>query len=232
VVLPSALTLAMLGLYYSGIAPLQAIVAPILPGLHSFSWREFGALEHIQTLMLLAIVILLADAVIRLREPSLKWASALLCAAFVFVFLEEVDYGFHIYELLTGSNQSLSPDNWNRNLHNRSTELGTEYEFFMKSSGDLALLLAFVIAPFMLRNARNATIRLLRPSRWMAATVVVMAVFSVVAHALEDAGLGVIDGVPGPLTRNASEFRELNMYYMFLLYFFELRERVGSARKS
>ena len=226
--LPTALSLLMLGLYFSGIESLQSVVAPTLPGLHKFTWREFGALEQMQHLMLLAMVALSADTLFRTEERLLRIGCGLICAVFIFVFLEEVDYGTNFYEYVTGDNQPLSSENWNRNLHNRYTETGTEFEYFMKSASDAVLVLAFVIAPFLLRGSRNKTIRLLRPTRWMAATVLLMAAFSVIAHALEDAGLGVIDGASGHLASNVSEFRESNIYYLFLLYIYELRLRVLS----
>lgn len=63
----------------------------------------------------------------------------------------------------------------------------------------------------------------------MIPTVMLTVLLSWLAHALDDAGLAVIDGVPGNLEKNISEFRELNIYYLFLLYAAELRGRLTGA---
>ena len=55
---------------------------------------------------------------------------------------------------------------------------------------------------------------------------VLMVVLSRVAHLLDDTGLSHINGSPGNLENNILEFRELNIYYIFLLYFAELNWRL------
>ncbi len=83
-----------------------------------------------------------------------------------------------------------------------------------------------MLAPLLLSSVRNAFIRLLLPSRWMIATVVLIVLLSFLAHTLEDAGYAMIGGAQGNLYKNVSEFRELNMYYLFLLYVAILNERL------
>lgn len=57
---PAALSLLLIGMYFSGIAWLQSVVAPTVPGMQAYSWREFGILEWPQNLLLLGILYQLA----------------------------------------------------------------------------------------------------------------------------------------------------------------------------
>lgn len=224
-VIPAVVSLGLMALYFSGIESLQSFVAPSIEGLHPFSQREFGALEMMQNLVLLSIVFLLVDALLRAPALYLKLVFTVLCVVFIFLFLEEIDYGAHWVELLTGQPQPHSPHAWDRNIHNRSTASGVQYGSYMIGAAKFFVALVFFAGPFLLRRSGRAAVRLLRPSRWMAATVLLMVVLSLLAHELDQAGLSIIDGSPGNLEYNISEFRELNLYYLFLLYFADLRHR-------
>lgn len=225
--LPAALSLALMGLYFSGSTALQAVVAPTIEGLHPFSWREFGALEMLQNAVLLAIIVLLADVARRAGPALLRSILLVAASGFVFVLLEEIDYGRHWYEYATGEVGSLSAENWNRNLHNRVAGTGEQYSTYMRFASSVFVGLAFVLAPLFLQGSRHPLVRLLLPSRWMVTTVVLMVLLSNLAHALDDAGYAVIGGVPGNLEQNISEFRELVLYYLFGLYCLELNGRLS-----
>ena len=97
---------------------------------------------------------------------------------------------------------------------------------YLKLISNIGLLTGFVLAPLLLSSSRNPIMRLLVPSRWMIATVVLIVLLSVLAHYLDDAGHSMIAGKPGNLDKNISEFRELNMYYLLLLYLAILHERI------
>ena len=102
----------------------------------------------------------------------------------------------------------------------------------MKSVATATLVFVFLVAPFLLNRSRFRLIRLFTPSRWAAATVLLIAVLSRMAHMLDGAGLAQINGVPGNLQHNISEFRELNMYYLFLIYFAELGRRLRRPEET
>lgn len=224
-VIPAFVSLGLMALYFSGIETLQSIVAPSIEGLPTFSRREFGALEMMQNLVLLTIIYLLLDAAVRLRGSCVKAGCVVLLVLFTFLFLEEIDYGAHLVGLLTEQKQALSPDTWVRNVHNRLTEDGVQYGSYMKAASKFIVVVLFLAAPFLFRRSERVAVRLLRPSRWMAATVLLMFVLSVLAHQLDQAGLSGINGIRGNLEYNISEFRELNLYYLFLLYIVDLRYR-------
>ena len=228
VLLPAAVSLALMGLYFSGIGALQAIIVPKIPGLQPYSWREFGALEMLQNLVLLALIVLLIRSLRQARANALRAGLVVALAVTAFVLLEEIDYGLHFSEWLSGSTGSLAPQGWNRNLHNRVTEDGVQYGSYMKLAANLAVVAALFIFPLLPPGRLPAIARALQPSRWIIATVLLMVFMSWLAHTLDDAGLASVGGVPGPLEHNISEFRELNLYYLFLLYFTEITARAQS----
>lgn len=232
VVLPGVLSLLLMAMYFSGNAWLQNIVAPTMDSMPLFSAREFGALELLQNFFLLCIVFYSIRCFLAAREGLVKLVALLLIFISVFTFLEEIDYGAHFIEYFTGEHGSLAQETWNRNWHNKTNASGVQNVSYVKLAANIGLLSGFVLAPLLLSSVRNPTIRLLLPSRWMIATVVLIVLLSLLAHNLDDAGYSVIGEIPGNLHKNISEFRELNMYYLFLLYVATLHERLIHRHNS
>jgi hypothetical protein len=226
VLLPGGLSLLLMAMYFSGNACLQNIVAPAIENLPLFSAREFGALEILQNILLLCIIFYSARCALAAREAGVRLVVALLVLLSAFTFLEEIDYGAHFIEYFTGDYGSLGQEAWSRNWHNKTSASGVQNVSYLKLAAKIGLLAGFVLAPLLLSSVRNPFVRLLLPSRWMIATVVLIVLLSSLAHALEDAGFAMIGDLPGNLYKNVSEFRELNMYYLFLLYVAMLRERL------
>lgn len=228
--IPAALSLLLMGLYFSGSSMAQAIVSPKVEGLAFLSWREFGALEMLQNVVLILIAVCLARSVGLTQWRWQKPLFALMTLLVVFLLLEETDYGLHFYEYFTGSTVESETGEWNRNLHNLEAREGVQWTGYLKDLAKGILVLGFVAAPLVFRKSENTFIRLFTPSRWCIATVLLLVLLSRLAHFLEGAGLSVIDGQPGSLEHNISEFRELNMYYLGLLYFAELSDRLKKGR--
>ncbi|MCW8926023.1 MAG: hypothetical protein OQJ84_07190 [Xanthomonadales bacterium] len=231
VVLPGVLSLLLMGMYFSGNAWLQNIVAPRMDSMPLFSAREFGALELLQNFFLLCVVLYSIRCFLVARERLVKLVALLLIFVSVFTFLEEIDYGAHFVEYFTGEHGSLAQETWDRNWHNKINASGVQNVSYVKLAANIGLLSGFVLAPLLLSSVRNRTIRLLVPSRWMIATVVLILLLGFLAHYLDDAGHSMIGGNPGILHKNISEFRELNMYYVFLLYVAILHERIIARQK-
>jgi hypothetical protein len=232
VVLPAVMSLLLIAMYFSGNAYLQQLVAPKFANMPLFSAREFGILEILQNILLLGIVFYATRCVVAAGDWWVKLAALLLVVVSVFTFLEEIDYGIHVVEYITGDYGSLEQENWSRNWHNRTGADGVQNVSHVKLAANLGLLSGFVIAPLLLSSVRNRTIRMLLPLRWTIATVALIALLSVLAHYLDDAGYAVIGGEPGNLHKNISEFREMNMYYLMLVYVAVLHERVISNRSA
>lgn len=229
--LPGLVSLALLAMYFSGNPYLQNIVAPTMDNMPLFSAREFGALEMLQNFLLLCIVYYSVRSFMAAGDLWIKMVALFLIFVSVFTFLEEIDYGAPFIEYFTGQHGSLSPETWSRNWHNKTGPTGVQNVSYLKLATDIGLLFGFVLAPLLLSSVRNPTIRILVPSRWMISTVILVVLLSMLAHRLDDAGYGMIGKTPGNLYKNVSEFRELNMYYLFLLYTAILHERLV-ARKN
>ena len=231
VVLPGVLSLLLMAMYFSGNAYLQKIVAPSMDKVPLFSSREFGALEILQNFFLLCIVFYSARCVMAAGNIWIRLLATFLLLISLFTFLEEIDYGAHFIEYFTGEYGSLAQETWDRNWHNKTGPGGVQNVSYLKLATNITMLAGFVLAPLLLSSVRNRTIRLLVPSRWMISTVVLIVMLSLLAHGLDDAGYAMIGDRPGNLHKNISEFRELNMYYLFLLYVATLNERL-IARQS
>ena len=226
VVLPAAISLLLMAMYFSGNATLQNIVAPDMENMPLFSAREFGALEMLQNFFLLCIGFYSIRCFMATGDSWVRLVTLLLFFISVFVFLEEIDYGAPFIEYFTGVHGSLAAETWDRNWHNKTSASGVQNVSYLKLMSNIGLLAGFVLAPLLLSSVRNRTLKLLVPSRWMIATVVLIVLLRFLAHYLDDAGYSMIAGNPGNLDKNISEFRELNMYYIFLLYTALLHERI------
>ena len=135
-----------IALYFSGNTALQQIIAPTLDTLRPSQWREFGLLEIVQTGVLIAIIWILFVTAIRRTHIAEKVVLFIGTAAFIFLFLEEIDYGLHFYELLTGKHSSVVSRNW----HNQ-WKGDVENATILKRLNDAAIILWFVLLPALAR---------------------------------------------------------------------------------
>ena len=211
--IPAAVSLVLIGFYFSGVALLQHIVSPNLDLPNPDAPREFGLLENLQNLYLIAMVVIAAIAAKRRSGwARLAFVGIALCVSFV--FLEEIDYGLHYYEILSGAS-SYDPEQV-RNIHN----IGDTTKH-IKRIADAFLILFFGLMPLVLRKTTHPLIRSVLPSPYSVLTLVVMLVMRSLAHGLQDAGFGD----PGSIEKNISEFRELNIYYLAMIYLLDVARR-------
>lgn len=226
VLVPGSLTLALIGMYFSGLGWLQAIVAPSIQGVEPFSQREFGALEMAQNVVLVLILYCEVRCYQAARSAAERALILLLMAATFFQFVEEIDYGAHFVELLSGVNLSAGSGTWERNIHNLPLADGTQVASLLKLAATLVIAVGFVLAPLLRSRVRHRGLRKWIPSTWCIATVAIMFATARLAHWLDDLGFGIIDGEQGNLYLNISEFRELNLYLLILLYVLSLFQRL------
>lgn len=226
VVLPVFMSLAIMALYFSGNVYLQNLVAPSMDSMPLYSSREFGVLEILQDVLLLFIIVYSVRCFLVSTNTWIRLVAISLLVVSVFTFLEEIDYGMHFVEYVTGEHGSLAQETWNRNWHNKLNAKGVQNVSYIKLAINIGVLVGFVLAPLLLSKVQNPTIRLLLPSKWMISTVFLIVLLSLLAHSLDRAGFATIDQKLGNLDYNISEFRELNMYYLLLLYVAILYERL------
>jgi len=205
--LPAVVAVALVGMYFSGLRPLQALVAPR-------GQREFGLLENLQNLALLGIALRAWRGAGREGSARAKHAARLLALFALFVLMEELDWGDHYYAAWSG--RQILPGE-KLNLHNRGDVTG-----WSKRIVDLSMFLGCVVAP-ALGSRLPERLRPWVPSGYSFWTLLVGVVAGWAAHTLEDAGWPTNRA----LRSNISEFRELFVYWLAWLYLGEIARRRG-----
>lgn len=206
-IFPTLIVAALMVMYFSGIDWLRQAVAPRVN-------REFGLLENIQHVILLAILVMAIRSALSSTARLRKGLFIVISVVTSWMFLEEVDYGLHWWELIVGT---LPEDRAViRNLHNIG---GTTQD--IKFVGNTIMIMLFVILPFVGRKSDWKWWRFFRPSRYLAMTAVVTFCLARLAHYLADQGFYP----DGPINSNISEFREVMVYYVWLVYFCVLARR-------
>lgn len=206
-VLPTAVILTYVLMYFSGNPALQSLIAP------AFN-RELGLLESTQHLLLVALVVMTVRGWRGAEAPMEKLGYGLATALAIFQLLEELNYGYHYLHAL-GLIADTGDVRWN--VHNRG--LSTP----MKSAGDLVLFLYFFLFPLVTRSSWPGWLRFLAPPRLLAVTVLCSVAVSKFGHHLND-NATLSNHV---LENGVSEFREAFIYYAVLVY---VRELVANRR--
>ncbi len=218
VLLPLGVSAGLIFGYFSGVEWLQNLVAP--------GWnREFGLLESLQHLLLLGCVVLAALLARGERRGIWRIGFALVALGSLFVFLEELDYGLHYYEALAGVPEAERASV--RGLHNLRTSGGSEIATLIKRASDAAMILLFVLLPFIGPRLRLGSLGALIPRRPFALLMIVALCISNFAHYLDDAGWPHNSSLGSAM----GEFRELLVYYVAFLYLAGLR-RPGRSQGS
>ena len=237
--IPAAATAMLAGMYFSDNLVAQRLVAPKLPPLSYHSWREFGLLENAQAALLLVSFVALLAGAKRATEKLPRAAFIFAAAAALFIFMEEIDYGTHWVRYAASETpiewfRPVPASEWNPlvetqadgatfTVHNH--HLTTEF----KIAGDTALVLLFVVLPFVAPRLRNRYVRYLAPDRYSILTVAAMLAASETVHHVGHAAKtafrqALAAGLEparelGSLVHNLSEFREFNVYYLYAVYF-------------
>ncbi len=207
-VIPLLLSALFIAGYYFGNLRIQEVIAPRMN-------REYGLLENLQNLFLLAMIALTAYGLYRKRLLFEKILLVMVLLGGIFLLLEEVDYGRLHYRYLIGNPvEDRGKDrNTDLNLHNR----GNLNQVF-KHTLDFGMIAFFVLFPLATGKSRHRMVRYLRPDPWFIITMVITLLASRTAKAFSGMGLGG----DGGLQSNTAEFRELLVYYIFLVYIWEL----------
>ena len=219
VVIPASVMALLIGLYFSGVHSLQQIVAPTIAGLSPNSWREFGLLELLQNFCLLSVIGILSLAAYNKKGTVDGLLFFLGVLVFIFLLLEEIDYGIHFYEFFVGQESEVTIRNW----HNQKTD-GEQNVKRFKKLVDGVMFLVFIVLPLVKNKIPIPFIRNIAPSRWFIAGFAAIILAAKIAHLLDDQGMGIIQGTEGNLSGNISEFRELGTYYFYVLYALALRK--------
>ena len=214
---PALFNVILIGLYFSVIESFQQLIAPTIEGLSSNVWREFGLLEQLQNIFLLAVIVILSLSAINNKNTLDRLCLLGGVLFFVFLLLEEIDYGLHFYEFFIGDDTGIEVRNW----HNQRTD-GEQNVKKSKQLMDVLMFMLFIVLPLIKNKISIQFIRNITPSRWFIAGFALAIILAKIAHSLDDQGMAVINSTEGNLTGNISEFRELSNYYFFMLYALQL----------
>jgi hypothetical protein len=211
-IVPSIITLSCILIFYFNWFELSEFIAPSIN-------REFGLVENIQNFLLI-LIFLTALKGFRTRNTKIeKYAYVLIMAATGFMFLEEIDYGLHYYDHLTGKSQVTKVvvfDNEVRNLHNN----GKLILNLFKLAAYIVIALFFAALPLLPEKlkTKNRWLNFLSPSRYIVGTAICLLLLNQIARYLYKN----YDYANHSLDSNVSEFEEIMTYYIIFLYLREL----------
>lgn len=210
-VVPLGLSSILMGMYFSGNEGLQQVISPRIPPMNPASMRELGLLENLQNLLLLIMIVTAVVGYRKQTEVLQKGVMVFVASFAVFILLEEIDYGLHYYEYAKKIPWKDSATR--RNLHN----VGDTTQI-VKQTVDVGMAILFVVVPLAFAKSKNSLLRFFSPDRYSILTIIVMVLVRTIAHELRDRGFGT----QGTIDKNLSEFRELIIYYVFMLYLFTI----------
>ena len=223
-----------IGFYFSGIPLLQQIIAPTInkPNFNFQQMREFGLLEITQNILLLSIIVILLKSAIKVPDMMIKAFFGIGVAAFVFLFLEELDYGLHIYKYFSGEFSEKQYFSW----HNQWDD-GVENATKLKRANDAVNGLWFFVIPLLFKWAKSEKITSIFfykiiPTIWFPMGMLIAFICSKGAHQLDELGLAVINGINGNLQGTLAEFRETSIYYLYFLYAIHLSVNLTEQKEK
>jgi|GEM_PF-527701 hypothetical protein len=194
--------------YFSGPGWIQDLIAPPIN-------REFGLLENIQNILLVSILLTCFVLFIKENRSLVKTIFLVCVLGSTFMLLEEIDYGYHYINYVNGI--ATGDDPVVHNLHNQEKHVNNN---LMKICY-IFLGLFFVIFPYLERDKLPAWLQRLVPSPRLQFSVFVLLLISRFPFLLNKGNFTT----NGALYDNLTEFEEVSIYYLFLLYFIELYKK-------
>ena len=191
-------------LNYSGIRGFTELISPDVN-------REFGLLENLQ-LLLIATTFIYAVKAIRLKKFWFeKLAYVVLSLFFVVLFLEEIDYGIHYYEyFVKGVTEDKSIV---RNFHNQG-----DNNYYLRQASYVVMVLLFVVLPFFRNKIKNNLLHHFVASSMIIYSFLVYLFIGQLSRWMPKLGMPVNESLRG----NHQEFEELVLYFIILLYVYEI----------
>lgn len=202
--LPTLVVSTFVAFYFSGNQYLELLIAPYN--------REYGLMENTQHLLILCIGVSAILGYRRATHAVERWGFAGIAVLSFLVFGEEISWGYHYVHSLTGIR--MFPVESVHNIGDNTDRI--------KLAVDTGLVLMFVFLPLYSLRSRSAWVNYLAPAPLSIMTVICAVLVSKGAHYLNDVLRLNPDGY---IRSNISEFRETFIYYLALLYVYELALR-------
>ena len=201
---PLLISVVLMFMYFFGPEWLQEMAAP------AFN-REFGLLENFQNVFLL-LASLISFRIFMVRKKNyVKWIWLLVSFGALFIFLEEIDYGYHyiIYAQHGATAVATNP----HNIHNKGNTNNDLRMFFYG-----VILVFIIILPYLPWKKIPALFRHFVGAKKLQFTVLTMLIVSYLAGVFNN--LSVNNNLS--LKGNISEFEELALYYLLFAYIYKL----------
>ena len=208
-ILPILVSWTLAFIYFAGSRWMQDLVA------HSYN-REFGLLENLENLLLLLIIIISFTLLRRSVNGTMKIIYVLCLLASLFMLLEEIDYGFHYWNYFNGIHPQDDPV-----IHNIHNQGKNTIKILMWICYAI-ILLFIIIMPHVKKDRLPEWIVNFIPSIKLHFTVLAIPLISRMPHILNNMNFETNQS----LYHNLSEFEELAIYYIFFLFFYEMKSRL------
>ena len=206
---PFTVTLAFLLMFCFGGGWMTEVVSPAIN-------REFGIMENLATIVVGIMVYYSFKCFKVAKEPLAKGVFIFAVFISLFLFLEELDYGLHFYELWKG----ISPNEKivDRNFHNQDLSMLSKMKTFIY----IFIAIAFVLIPLIGEKPFPKFYKQFIASPKLIFTALSLEATSLLSYhfvyTLNRHGNYSLDG-------NTTEFGECIIYYILLLYLTELFEK-------
>lgn len=226
VLIPAVFTLLLIGMYFSGSVMLQSFVAgsPLDPDPDMS--RELHALGLLQVVFLLCAAFFSLRSLVAARGFGLRFFSLLVVVLVVSTLAGETDYGRHLGALFSGQAELTPREAWEQSWRARGGATTEKIDGALLLGIQLGVLALFALLPPLINGSRNPNLALISPTWWASICAVLAIVLWRLAAGLNGAGHAVLDGEAGNLDRYISEFLELDLYYLAMLYCAILNERL------
>lgn len=213
-ILPSAITLTCIFIFFFDLFGLSKVIAP------EFN-REFGVVENLQLILLLIVSVIAYKGIRSSTNKNARRVFRVIAAMSVFMFLEEIDYGLHYIDYINlpaeqvTSTMLIDYDTEIRNLHNNG-----KGQNISKLIAYSLVIICFVIVPLIPGKVKNRypVIKYLSPSLFIVSTAISILIINNIALYLYQNYEYTNQALKG----NVSEFEEIMIYYIFLVYIGEL----------
>lgn len=215
-ILPVLVVLPCILIYFFDFNGLARYIAPAIN-------REFGIIENLQLALLVGIFIFSIKGIRRKKGKIEKYAWSILAFAAALCFFEEIDYGLHYFEYAQGKTKEqvdyqIVVQHQVRNFHNIG-HMNSYIKFLVYA----CTIILFVILPLLPEKTMNKYkwVKFFAPSRYIIGTAIVMFFLNQTAQYLNT----IFYSQNLALAGNTSEFEEIMIYYIFLLYTREMARK-------
>jgi hypothetical protein len=205
--LPMIVLVPSILFYFSGVRWMVEIICPSAN-------REYGLIENLQLLIILYMAIISAIAVKKKDVLFEKIGFGLLSLFALFVLFEEMDWGAHFAEAISGKRSSFFSDLTGvTNIHNQDDNAK-----WFKRPVYLLMASLFIIFPLLRHRFVNPFLQYLTPKRMIIGTVIIAILSDLIPRLTVNLNIRPDAG----FANNIGEFSEVMVYYTFALYLHEL----------